>query len=190
MHFFRICIQWTLELIFISWITLSMTFSTSKFLWYVFIQISVHSNPVATPGESSSGAAAGRGWRAAVLPRSLCCLRVSLGSKVHFKMCTLAFLSSGEKKKQRKKKTACLLRESCFEGWCVLWQRSPMSPVTLRRCHTLPLFCLSASDGARIILALYRNVKPLPRFLTGGLGGILCQVHSYMQCNRTDFEPK
>lgn len=116
MHFFRICIQWTLELIFISWITLSMTFSTSKFLWYVFIQISVHSNPVATPGESSSGAAAGRGWRAAVLPRSLCCLRVSLGSKVHFKMCTLAFLSSGEKKKQRKKKN------SMPASWELLWR--------------------------------------------------------------------
>lgn len=116
MHFFRICIQWTLELIFISWITLSMTFSTSKFLWYVFIQISVHSNPVATPGESSSGAAAGRGWRAAVLPRSLCCLRVSLGSKVHFKMCTLAFLSSGEKKKTKKKKN------SMPASWELLWR--------------------------------------------------------------------
>lgn len=63
-----------------------------------------------------------------------------------------------------------------------------MSPVTLRRCHTLPRSCASA--GARIILALYRSVKPLLRFLTGGLGGILCQVHSYVQCSRTDIEPK
>lgn len=65
-----------------------------------------------------------------------------------------------------------------------------MSPVTLRRCHTLPCFCLSATAGARIILALYKSVKPLLRFLMGGLGGILCQVHSYVQCSRTDLEPK
>lgn len=124
--FFRVCIQWTLELIFISWITLSMTFSTSTFLWYVFVQISVHSNPVATPGESSSGAAAGRGWRAAVLPRSLCCLRVSLGSKVHFKMCLCidGFEAKlhpgfsvlwGEKKTKKKK-------NSMPASWELLWR--------------------------------------------------------------------
>lgn len=65
----------------------------------------------------------------------------------------------------------------CFKGWCVSWQTSPASPVT---SNTGVAPCLCAGAWVRIILAPYRTVKPLPRFLTDGLGGILCQVCSCM----------
>lgn len=84
---------------------------------------------------------------------------------------TLAFLHS------RKKPVGTVSWGHCFEGWCVSWQTSPASPVT---SNTGVAPCLCAGAWVRIILAPYRTVKPLPRFLTDGLGGILCQVCSCM----------
>lgn len=131
---------------------------------------------IVTPDESLLDAAV---HRTAVLPflalprkMSFC---VSLGSKVCFQFSSWVFCTLG-------KSPLGLFHESAVSKANVFCNRShPASPVTLNRGSGVPPFlCLCAGVWARIILALYGIVKPLPRFLTDGLRAILCQVHSCM----------